>query len=106
MRLLKKVSSLLTDGYRLELDTISELNKPEASYYMLLIGILRWIIELNKIDIAVEVSIMVAVMALIRNGHLDQLFYIFRFLKIKYNTELIFDPSYPKIDKSNFEKKD
>ena len=31
---------------------------------------------------------------------------MFRFLKIKHNAELILDPSYPEIDKSNFEKKD
>ena len=30
---------------------------------------------------------------------------MFGFLKIKYNTELILDPSYPEINKSNFKKK-
>ena len=71
MRLPKKVSSPLTDSYRPELDMTPELNKSEASYYMLLVGILRWIAELNRIDIAVEVSMMISVMALLRRGHLN-----------------------------------
>ena len=37
MRLPKKASSPLTDGYRPELDTTPELNKSEASYYMSLV---------------------------------------------------------------------
>ena len=106
MRLPKKASSPLTDGYRPELNTTPELNKLEASYYMSLVGILRWIVELNRIDIAAEVSMMALVIALPRKGYLDQLFHIFGFLKIKYNAELILDPSYLKIDKSNFDKKD
>ena len=73
---------------------------------MLLVGILRWIVELNRIDITAEVSMMALVMALPRKEHLDQLFYMFRLLKIKYNAELILDSSYSKIDKSNLEKKD
>ncbi|GFH47961.1 hypothetical protein CTEN210_14370 [Chaetoceros tenuissimus] len=106
MRLPKKASSPLSDGYRPELDTTPELDKSEASYYMSLVGILRWIVELNRIDIAVEVSMMASVMALPRKGHLDQLFHMFAFLKIKHNAELVLDPSYPEIDESLFERKD
>ena len=80
MRLPKKASSPLTDGYRPELDTTPKLNKSEASYYISLVGILRWIVELNRIDIAIEVSMMASVIALPRKGHLDQLFHMFGFL--------------------------
>ena len=106
MKLLKKASSPLSDSYKPELDTTPELDKSEASYYMSLVGILRWIVELNRIDVAVEVSMMSSVMALPRKGHLNQLFHMFAFLKIKYIAELVLDLSYPEIDESLFERKD
>ena len=106
MKLPKKTRSPLSDGYRPELDTTPELGDEDASYYMSLIGILRWIVELNRIDIAVEVSMMASVMAMPRRGHLEQLYHIFAFLKIKHNAELVLDPTIPEIDESCFERKD
>ena len=37
-----------------------------------------------------------------REGHLDALFLIFAYLKVKHNSRMVFDPSYPEIDKSDF----
>jgi hypothetical protein len=45
-------------------------------------------------------------LALPREGHLEQLFHIFAYLKKKHNTEMIFDPSVPNINKQDFEKQD
>ena len=41
-----------------------------------------------------------------RQGHLDQVFQIFAYLKKYHNAELVFDPSDPVIDESKFERKD
>jgi len=39
-------------------------------------------------------------LALPRLGHLEQVFHIFGYLKSHHNAELVFDPTYPEIDKS------
>ena len=102
----KRASSPLTPGYRPELDTTPELDATQASYYMSLVGILRWVVELGRIDLTNEVSMMASMMALPREGHLQQLFHIFAFLKIKHNSEMVFDPTPPDIDEGQFERKD
>ena len=74
------------------------LDPTMSSYYMSLIGILRWIVELGRVDICLEVSEMSSHMAMPREGHLEQLFHIFSYLGKFHNTELVFDPSDPDID--------
>ena len=51
-------------SYEPELDITPELPLHEASYYMSLIGILRWIVELGRVDICLEVSMMSSYAAL------------------------------------------
>ena len=96
----------LTTSYRPELDVTPELNPKEASYYMSLIGILRWIVELGRIDICLEVSMMSSHMAMPREGHMRELLHIFSYLNKYSNTELVFDPSEPHIDEALFSRKD
>ena len=45
-------------------------------------------------------------LALPREGHLEQLFHIFAYLKTHVNTEMVFDPSDPAIDESLFQEQD
>ena len=101
-----KASSPLSNNYRPEVDVTCELDSLDASYYQSLIGVLRWIVELGRIDITVEASMMASCMALPRQGHLDQLYHIFAYLKLKHNSEMVFDPSEPDIDETTFEKQD
>ena len=95
-----------TCDYCPETDTTKELEPTSASYYMSLIGVLRWMVELGRVDIVVEVSLMSSHMALPREGHLEQLFRIFAYLKCHHNAEMVFDPSEPTIDNSLFERED
>ena len=106
MKLPARVSSPLMSNYRPELDTTPELSPADASYYMSLIGILRWMVELGRVDICVEVSLMSSQMAMPREGHLNQLFHMFGYLKVHHNSKMVFDPSEPEIDRSIFEKQD
>ena len=41
-----------------------------------------------------------------REGHLEQLYHIFAHIKKYYNTEMVFDPTVPEINESDFEQKD
>ena len=93
-------------SYRPELDVSPELSKIMSAYYQSLIGILRWIVELGRVDICLEVSMMSSQLALPRKGHLDQLFHIFAYLKKYHNAELVFDPSDPVINPLDFQECD
>ncbi len=77
-----------------------------ASYYQSLIGVLRWIVELGRVDICLEVSILSSCLALPREGHLEQVLHVFSYLKKYHNAELVYDPSDPVIDETKFEAKD
>jgi hypothetical protein len=101
-----KAETPLCTCYRPELDVTPELNPSEAAYYQSLIGILRWIVELGRVDICLQVSIMSSHLVLPREGHLEQVFHIFAHLKKYHNTEKIYDPSDPVIDEARFNAKD
>ena len=106
MALRKGTNSPLGSKYRPECDASPELNGIEGSYYASLIGILCWIVEMGLIDICCEVSMMSSFVMMPRKGHLQQLYHLFAFLKLHQNARLVLDPTYPDIDKSQFEKRD
>ena len=96
----------LSSSYHPEFDVSPELSPAEASYYMSLIGVLCWIVELGQVDIYLEVSMMSSLLALPRQGHLEQVLHIFSEPKKYHNAELIYDLSDPIIDESMSEAKD
>ncbi len=78
-----------------ELDT-SDLLDPEAlSFYQHLIGVMCWMVELGRVDIATEVSLLSSHLALPRDGHLRLALHILGYLKRHHNMRLVFDPTYP-----------
>ena len=101
-----KADTPLQTSYRPELDVTPALCPEDASYYMSLIGVLRWIVELGRVDICLETSMMSSHLALPREGHLQAVFHIFAHLKKYHNAEAVYDPSDPVIDESKFEAKD
>jgi hypothetical protein len=99
MSLPGKATTLLTSNCRPELDVSPELDPECANYYMSFIGILRWSIEIGRMDITCEVSMMLSHMALPREGHvLTRLFHMFAYLKKKHNTQMVFNLSYLFVD--------
>ena len=96
----------LSPNYQPELDTSNELSSEDAAYYQSLIGILRWMVELGRVDICVEVSMMSSHLALPRQNHLEELFHMFAYLKMNHNTEMVYDPSDPQVDSNLFKRED
>ena len=94
------------NGYDAELDDTPLLNSELANFYQTQIGVLRWCIELGRVDIITEASILSSYTAAPREGHLGAVYHIFGYLKKKHNSRLIFDPSYPEIDTTNFNDPD
>jgi hypothetical protein len=73
-------------------------------YYQELIGVLRWAVELGRVDILLEVALLSSHLALPRDGHLQQVYHIFAYLKNKDNTKrmIAFDPKNPEVDEARF----
>jgi hypothetical protein len=105
-KLQPRAPTLIASGYRPKLDVSPECCHVEASYYGSLIGILRWAVELGRVDITTAVSMMSSHLALPRVGYLAQLFHIFSYLKKRHNAEMVFDPSYPVIQTDLFPERD
>ena len=76
----KKAANPFPGDYEPELDTTPALNPELSSWYASLIGMLRWMVEIGRVDIITEVSKMASQMASPREGHLDALMHIFGFL--------------------------
>ena len=59
-------------------------------------------VELGRVDMITEVSLLASHLALPREGHLEAVFHIYAYLKCKHNSRMIFDPTYPTIDMNQF----
>ena len=87
------VSTPFPTSYRPELDMTPELGPELASRYSQLIGMLRWAIELSRINICCEVSVLSQHLALPRQGHLDMVYHVFAYLNKHENSKIVFDPT-------------
>ena len=81
LRLPSKCTTPFVSGYHPSEDTSLELNTKGIRYFQELIGVLRWAIELGRVDILLEVSLLSTHLALPRTGHLQQVYHIFGYLK-------------------------
>ena len=61
------------------------MTSDQASFYQTQIGVLRWCVELGRIDIIMEVSELALYLALPREGHLEAVFHLFNFLDKWHN---------------------
>jgi hypothetical protein len=53
-----KVQTILPSGYRPELDATQYCDEEESDYYQQQIGVLRWAVELGRIDITTATSML------------------------------------------------
>ena len=97
----RKAPAPFETDYCPEIDISTELSSGDANYFQSLIIILQWIVELGRIDIAVEFSMMSLMMVMPRKDHLLQLYHIFAYLKQRYNREMVFNPTLPGFDESS-----
>ena len=91
-------------NYKPELDVTQELGPELLARYLQLIGICcRWAIELGRIDIFHEVSILSQHQVNPCEGHLEALYHVFAYLKKHPDMgRLGFDPNQLIIDESAF----
>jgi len=77
-------------SYRPELDDSQELDPDGANKFQQLIGILRWAVELGRLDIYAEVSMLSQFQCAPRQGHMEAIYYIFSYLKHNPNCRIVF----------------
>ena len=96
----------LTSNYRPECDISAELDPEDSSYYASLIGVLRWMVGMGRLDVYCEVSMVSSYVAMPREGQLQHLYHMFSYLKLHHNARLVLDPTYPDISHDDFERRD
>jgi hypothetical protein len=79
--------------YRPELDDTNYCDTTLLTVFQNLIGILRWICELGRVDILYEVSVLSQYLAQPRIGHLNQCLNIFYYLKYHNRSWTVMDPT-------------
>ena len=94
----------ITYKYRSEEDETSELLGKKMTYFQELIGILRWAIEIGRADILLEVTQLSSHLATPRNGHMEQVYHIFGYLKENLERKIYLDPDHPDVKESRFQK--
>jgi hypothetical protein len=105
-KLLKRAPSPFAGGYNPELDESPELGPVKANFYQSQIEILRWCVELGRIDIITELSMLSTYLFLPREVHLDAVFHVFAYLALHHNSRVVFDPTYPSVYMGAFIKTD
>jgi hypothetical protein len=105
-KLLRKPCGPLAGGYKPELDDSSELDPIRANFYQSQIGILRWCVELGRIDIITEVSMLSTYLCLPCGEHLEAVFHVFLYLGLHHNSIVVLDHTYPSVDMGTFIKTD
>ena len=87
----KKVINPFDSEYDTLMGLSAEMGPILLNYYQTQIGVLRWMVELGRIDIITEVYMLASQLVLPREGHLDAVFQIFGYLKGHKNFLMVFD---------------
>ena len=66
--------------------------------WILLISIIRWMIEVGRINIITKVSLLSTHVVHLIEGHLDSEVHVMAHVGHKYNSRVVYDPLYQEID--------
>ena len=89
-------------SHKPELDFTKELGPELLSRYRQLIGILRWAVELGRVDIYLETALLSQYLASPREGHLEAVCHILAYLQKHPKSAIVFDAGMPMVDESAF----
>ena len=102
MKLPVRVETLMSSDYKPELDATAELEPYGITMCRELMGKLRWEIEIVRLDILHEVSVISSCQSSPCDGHLQKILHIFALLKMNPKLTLYFDPNIAIIDPTSF----
>ena len=95
---------LIPVSYKPELDISHELTAVLASHYCQLIRIPHWAVECGCVDIYLETAILSQYLSSPHEGHLEDVYLIFAYMKMHQKFCIIFNPKGVTIDKEVFPK--
>ena len=101
-KLPSKCVTPMGSGYYPGLDVTAELKADGIQWFQEVIGQLRWAIELGRVDILLEMSLLSHHLALPREGHLEQALHNMGYLKSHKKFQIMFDSSNPILSESLF----
>ena len=87
-----------SQSYRPELDISEECDEDQVEFYQSLVGILRWLCEIGRLDILTETSLLSTYLTCPRVGHLHQALHVFKYLSDHKRSKVVFDPNYVDIN--------
>ena len=90
-RYLKKYKQPFSNDYYPELDTSPLLDDEETNYYQSQISVLRWMVELGRIDIYINVALLSSFLVQPRRGHMEAIYSIYGYLKHHNRSTMVFD---------------
>jgi Reverse transcriptase (RNA-dependent DNA polymerase) len=97
-KLKTRAPSVFPSGYQAELDSTDYCSADVAHYYQQQIGVLRWAVELGRINICTEVSILAAYTTAPRVGHFNAMLHVFAFLLHHPRCKLVMDDDRGPVD--------
>jgi len=80
-KLRNRINRPLPISYCPGIDVSPLLDAMMTTRFQTTLGVLKWIVELGRLDIMTEVSMLSAHNAMPREGHLEAVYYIFSYLK-------------------------
>ena len=93
MRLPRRAEIPMSSDYKPEIDATTKLESYGITMYQYIIGELIWAIEIGRVDINHDLSVLSSYQADPHDGQLQQILHIFAFLKKNPKLTLYFDPS-------------
>ena len=69
-------------GYCSETDTSPELKAEGVTQYQEMVGVLRWSVNMGRVDILLAIALMSTYLALPFRGHLKHIFHVYGCLKV------------------------
>ena len=91
-------------GHATEMEKSPVLEPDLDSYYQYFIGMVRWMMEIGRVDIITGVSLLAPQLEIPREGHLEYFPDVYAFLQDKYNSRMALDPTYTEINKSSLKE--
>ena len=105
-RLTSRYNTPMATTYHTRKNTTKEMNADVLQVYQELIGILQWAVEIVRVEILLEVSLLSSQLELPHVGHLQAIYRVFGYLKKLPKCKLYFDRRKLMISEDRFHKFD
>ena len=92
----------MSPGYLSVMEKNPDLDEYGIKTYQELIGVLRWKIEIGRVDILLEVALLLNHLDMPSKEHLEQVYHNFGYLKQSSRRRLAFEPENPDISQERF----